>query len=183
MTQSKNSNREKTNARAKKTLNRSFQLRGTGNNSLWVHQFKLPFKTLQMVIWSTVLIKKSIRAAFKDYRKLATFFNGCHATTWTFSPNDLKKKKERKKIGIVTHRWSIQVPLPKLILPVPKPLSGVDEGWLKQRVNGGESSDFVRATGHRVKMHQWAAATKDRRMGTHSFIQLQSFLKDRNQLC
>lgn len=85
----------------------------------------------------------------------------CIVTTKTI----LKKKKKKK--GLVTHSWSVQVPLPKLILPVPKPLSGVDEGWLKQRVKGRESSDFVRATGHRVKMHRWAAATKDRRMGKH----------------
>lgn len=58
----------------------------------------------------------------------------------------------------VAHHWSVHSPLSKLILPVPGPLSGMDEVWLEQRVNGRESPYFVCSTGHRVEMHSWAAA-------------------------
>lgn len=79
------------------------------------------------------------------------------------------------KLTAGTHRWGVQVPLPKLILPVPNPLSGVNEGRLKHIVNGGESPHLVRSTRHRVKMHNRAAtARKAKRMSINSRNSIQS---------
>lgn len=75
----------------------------------------------------------------------------------------------------VTHHWAVQVPESEVILPIPEPLCGEDEVWLQQRVNGGESSDFLPSAGHCVKTDMWAAATENSEMG--------HFYKSDHQYC
>lgn len=75
------------------------------------------------------------------------------------------------KVNVATHSWSVQVPTSKLIFPVPKPLGGVNESRLTQRVNRRKSSHLFSSTGHCVKIHRWAAATKNDKINKYYFTQ------------